>query len=71
MEKIHPQEPGYLFKFVSQFNFWVVQYAHFFSLQKQIANLICKLEIGHIGMGNVHPKESMSFALKLGQTWQE
>ena len=30
-----------------------------------------ELEIGHIGMRNVHPKGSMSFALKLGQNWQE
>ena len=30
-----------------------------------------QLEIGQIGMRNVHPKGSMSFALKLGQNWQE
>ena len=30
-----------------------------------------KLEIGRIGMCNVHLKGSMSFALKLGQNWQE
>ena len=29
------------------------------------------LEIGRIGMCNVHPKGSMSFALKLAQNWQE
>ena len=29
-----------------------------------------QLEIGRIGMRNVHPKGSMSFALKLGQNWQ-
>ena len=30
-----------------------------------------ELEIGHIGMRNVHPKGSMSFVLKLGQNCQE
>ena len=33
--------------------------------------MVGKLEIGHIGMHNVHTKGSMSFALKFGQNWQE
>ena len=40
-------------------------------LNLAMATGVVKLAIGRIGMHNVHPKGSMSFALKLGQNWQE
>ena len=38
---------------------------------RAITKVTMQLEIGRIGMRNVHPKGSMSFALKFGQNWQE
>ena len=49
----------------------VKQYKNSGDLQTVSVMYRFKLEIGCIGMRNVHPKGSMSFALKFGQNWQE